>query len=165
MGSDCWPLIYDASYSHLSLKRSISLGQTIPTIPDVVDAVVVVFRRNGELLMGLRSGGTGQGTWGFVGGKVEPGESIEAAAIRETSEEVGVGVQNLRWLHTSFDYRPENRSWYRVFFLSAGSFEGEPEIREPHKMHGLGWFGLNQLPEPMFPSNKEFIEKVLRKVE
>ena len=33
------------------------------------------------------------GLWGLVGGRVEPGESVSVAAIRETQEETGLQVE------------------------------------------------------------------------
>jgi 8-oxo-dGTP pyrophosphatase MutT (NUDIX family) len=36
----------------------------------------------------MKKRGFGEGRWNGVGGKVEPGESIEAALIREAKEEV-----------------------------------------------------------------------------
>ena len=40
----------------------------------------------GALLLELRRD---CGLWGLVGGRVEAGESVSAAAIRETQEEIG----------------------------------------------------------------------------
>lgn len=46
--------------------------------------------RDNEVLLGLKKKGLGAGKWNGFGGKVEIGESIEAAARRELEEEAGL---------------------------------------------------------------------------
>lgn len=59
-----------------------------------VVVVGAVFERNGEYLACRRSSGkTNAGLWEFPGGKVEQGESREAALTREIWEELGVHVR------------------------------------------------------------------------
>ncbi len=146
-----------AYQSHSDLTIQGALETPLVPLADVIDSVVVVLRSRGHFLMGLRTGGTGEGTWGFIGGKLDRGESVDQAARRENFEEIGVGLGALRWLHTSYDYRPEVGKWFRVFFLEAVSFEGTPKILEPHKMLALEWFNPYGLPLPMFPSNLDFV--------
>lgn len=56
----------------------------------------------GELLLLKRAADArlGPGLWGLPAGKIEPGESAEAAALREMTEEIGPGhdVELLRYL-------------------------------------------------------------------
>ncbi len=59
------------------------------------DRVILVFaggclmNEAGQVLLQKRGD---SGLWGFLGGAVEPGESLEAAAIREVREETGLTV-------------------------------------------------------------------------
>lgn len=59
-------------------------------------AVAVVFRRSetgiGLLVARRHDGAIRGGLWEFPGGKIEPGEVSEAAALREVEEEVGLQV-------------------------------------------------------------------------
>lgn len=55
-----------------------------------VICTLVFLRRDGRLLLGMKKRGFGAGNWNGVGGKVDPGETIEQAMIRECQEEIGV---------------------------------------------------------------------------
>jgi 8-oxo-dGTP diphosphatase len=56
---------------------------------------VAVIIRNGERFAAIRAAHRG-GKVGFLGGQVDPGESIEAAAVREAEEESGLHVTGVR---------------------------------------------------------------------
>lgn len=43
-----------------------------------------------QILLGLKKRGFGMGKWNGFGGKLEPGETVDAAAIRELEEESGL---------------------------------------------------------------------------
>ena len=49
----------------------------------------IPIKENGVLL-GLKKRGFGSGRWNGFGGKVEEGETIEQATLRELDEEVGI---------------------------------------------------------------------------
>ena len=53
-------------------------------------SVLCFIFRPGELLLILKKRGLGNGKINAPGGKIEPGESPQSAAIRETREEVGL---------------------------------------------------------------------------
>jgi mutator protein MutT len=52
--------------------------------------VLAVALREGEALLVRRANPPDQGLWGFPGGKVEPGETVAEAALRELAEETGL---------------------------------------------------------------------------
>ena len=49
-----------------------------------------------QLLLGRKKRGFGEGKWNGFGGKLEPGETVEEAAVRELQEESGVTATQLR---------------------------------------------------------------------
>ncbi|WP_017931492.1 NUDIX hydrolase [Robiginitomaculum antarcticum] len=58
--------------------------------PALQDAVGVICFRGDEVLLIRRSKPPRKGDWSLPGGRVEPGESYESAALRELFEETGV---------------------------------------------------------------------------
>ena len=55
-----------------------------------IAAVIAVLVRGDEILLVSRKNPPDVGLWGFPGGKMEFGESMEQAAVRELFEETGV---------------------------------------------------------------------------
>ena len=60
-----------------------------------VGASVIVINEAGQMLMQKR---TDCGSWGYAGGSVELGESVEQTAERELFEETGLKAQKLELL-------------------------------------------------------------------
>lgn len=59
----------------------------------VLAASVAVFRADGRVILATRTSPPASGVWSLPGGKVEAGETLEQAALRELSEEVGVSAR------------------------------------------------------------------------
>ena len=53
-------------------------------------AAIAVLVREGRILLVRRAKRPDRGLWGYPGGRIEPGETIAAAALRELREETGV---------------------------------------------------------------------------
>ena len=57
------------------------------------DVVLICAQQDGQWLVIRRPAASrAGGLWGFPGGKLDPGESLEQAAMREGFEELGVGL-------------------------------------------------------------------------
>ncbi|MDR7302864.1 NUDIX hydrolase [Haloactinomyces albus] len=79
--------------------------------PSVIRCVgAVVHDSRGRLLLILRDNAPGRGKWSLPGGRVEPGETDQAAVRREVREETGLSVTvgslagRLRWSGSQGSY-------------------------------------------------------------
>jgi 8-oxo-dGTP pyrophosphatase MutT (NUDIX family) len=73
--------------------RKVHINLTIPLPYKYRGGGVAVFRINSgrpEVLLGLRAGNPGRGTWSFPGGEAKVREKLSTAAVREFQEETGV---------------------------------------------------------------------------
>jgi 8-oxo-dGTP diphosphatase len=117
----------------------------------LVAAVYVVLRRRGEVLLLLRQGtGYMDGMWALPAGHLEPDESVEQAAIRETAEESGVTIaaRDLVPLTTQHRFVPNGTQIEQRadFYFTASRWSNVPRIREPDKCGDMRWFTLDALP-------------------
>ena len=113
-----------------------------------------------EMCLAMKKRGFGAGKWNGVGGKLEPGESIEDAVRRETEEEIGVSVGELRQvaqLEFRYSVRPDWDQLVHVFF--AEDWEGEPTESEEMRP---GWYRIPDIPfHSMWPDDAIWLPEVL----
>ncbi|MCP4219092.1 MAG: NUDIX domain-containing protein, partial [bacterium] len=108
----------------------------------------VIVNDQNETLLLLRKKSPEKGCWDLPGGRVELGETIEAAILREIKEELGVDVKIIKLLRvTNHILEEENTHWVAPAFLSRIVSQGEPENLEPHSHEAVQWFPLDALPE------------------
>jgi 8-oxo-dGTP diphosphatase len=61
--------------------------------PNSIPGVSVLVIDAGRVLLVRRGREPNRGLWALPGGRIEPGESAEAAAVREVHEETGVAIE------------------------------------------------------------------------
>lgn len=128
-----------------------------------------IIHQHPKVLLGMKRRGFGQGRWNGFGGKVQAGESIEAAGKRELQEEAGIIAGTLE-----------------AVGIIDFEFKGNPELLEAHIFKGTDftgtvteteemrpqWFPVDEIPFeemwpvdahwfPLFLSGKKFKGKVL----
>lgn len=105
--------------------------------------------RDGKLLLYRRMRPPEAGHWSIVGGKVDLGESSEAAARREAEEESGLDIGAVEFLTLSEQFAEiGGQHWVSMIYRST-DFRGEPRVMEPDKLPEFGWFALDALPSPL----------------
>jgi len=118
---------------------------------------IAVVEHEGRFLVGQRPEGAPlAGLWEFPGGKIEPGETPEAAAVRECLEETGLAALPL------FRY-PEHVQAYdhdrvQLFFIACRV--DNDALEKPHEP--FRWVRREELASLEFPAGNAAILKLLR---
>ena len=136
-----------------SAKRFLRFVRTV---------VAAVIQRDGRILIAQRKN-TGHHPlkWEFPGGKVEPGETPEAALIRELQEELGIRARIDREL-MRYEYQYPSRSRIVLIFYRVTDFDGDPHnldfdqirweqpelLRNYDFLEGDTQFLVEQVPDP-----------------
>lgn len=121
--------------------------------------VAAIVRKGDTVLLGKRIGSHGNGDWGFPGGHLEFGESIENCARRETLEETGLLVGNIRIGTLTNDIFEKEGKHYITIFTVADYTAGKPELREPEKLKEWKWFKWRELPPNLFLPIRHLLEQ------
>jgi len=105
--------------------------------------------KHGKVLLGMRRGSHGAGELAFPGGHLDYMESFEDCARRETWEECGIEIENVRFQFVANlqRYAPKH---YAHIGLIADWKSGEPKVLEPQKCDGWGWYDLDSVPTGSF---------------
>jgi ADP-ribose pyrophosphatase YjhB (NUDIX family) len=122
---------------------------------------VLVIDDKGRLLLEKRAD---CGMWGTLGGKVEPGESIEQCCIREVKEESGLDIEITKFIGVYSE--PEDRV---ITYLDNGDIRQLIDIAVEaiicggkmhlsHESEELHFFELDHLPEEIIPPAKQILE-------
>lgn len=141
----------DAAHAH-------DASRSLPRI-----GVAVLLRSQGRLLVGLRRGEYGGGSWSVPGGKLERAETPLACAVRELREETGIAGVALRMLALSdaaergialvSTYDGGHATWPDYVTLWA---VGEVDelvhacVLEPKKCAEWRWVTREEMPAPLF---------------
>ena len=120
---------------------------------------LAIWIKDGQMLLGMKKRGFGEGNWNGFGGKVEEGETIEAATKREMQEECGVTIQAMEKVaintfRFAYDDRVLEVHMYRVTAAS-----GEPT--ETDEM-APRWFPLSEIPlDAMWDDDRYWMDHFL----
>jgi len=112
-----------------------------------------------RILLAMKKRGFGVGRWNGVGGKIEPGETIEQAAARECFEEIGVKPGTLEKVaHLTFAF-PDGSTDILTHVYLTREWDGEPI--ETDEM-APQWFALDDIPyTKMWQDDRYWLPHVL----
>lgn len=126
-------------------------------------AAAVILRNDGqEFLLAQRpEGKVYAGYWEFPGGKVEPGETVREALIRELQEELGItATAATPWLTRQFTYP---HATVRLNFWRVTAWEGEMGITAPLEHSAVAWLRCAEALDeptvaPILPANDPILK-------
>jgi len=124
------------------------LNSSAPETPArPIAAAIAVVVRDGKVLLVRRANPPDAGRWGFPGGKIEPGEPLPQAALRELMEETGVSAKVVRIFTAvdAFDRGPtgELRRHFVLIAALCQWLAGEPVAGDD--AIEARWFALGDL--------------------
>lgn len=118
----------------------------------------VYVRRDNRILFGKRRGTNGAGYWCPPGGHLEMYEEWDECAKRETIEEAGIEIENIRFITATNDFGQVEGKHYVTLHCVADWIAGEPREMEPDKIGDWGWYAWGELPDPLFLPSRNFVE-------
>ncbi|SDB46927.1 8-oxo-dGTP diphosphatase [Desulfonatronum thiosulfatophilum] len=121
-----------------------------------IKVVAAVAWREGRYLAVQRPEGKPMaGFWEFPGGKVEPGETLEQALVRELREELAITPENF------FPWREKKHQYpdfhVHLYFFWVTSFQGMPV---PLENQDLAWILPGAANLPFLPGDLEIVAEL-----
>ncbi len=110
------------------------------------DYACAILVDGGRLLLGLRAAHRRAypGCWDVIGGKVEPGETITAALVRELGEEVGVVPTEFHHAASLDDADARGAGVATYHFFVVTQWQGGPPAICNHEHSDLRWFTVEE---------------------
>lgn len=126
--------------------------------PAIAAAVIV---QDARLLLVRRRVAEGSLSWQFPAGQIEPGESPEDAAVRETFEEAGLVVAARRVLGD----RVHPATKRQMFYVEADAIAGTAHVADQEELSDIAWVKSSEIreyvPAPFFGPVQEHLDAAL----
>jgi 8-oxo-dGTP diphosphatase len=134
------------------------MSEQITEKPGIAAAIVV---QDGRVLMVQRRVKEGELSWQFPAGEIEPGETAEEAAVRETAEEVGLTVKATRLLGE----RIHPKTGRQMSYTACEIVSGTATVVDAEELAELAWVTHEQIaeyvPYGLFEPVQHYLDDVL----
>lgn len=117
----------------------------------IVIAVKGIILYNNKALIIKRDSNdeVGAGTWEFAGGKIEFGEELEHALIREVKEEVGIDIAVEKLLYAA-TFKSDPTRQVVILTYKCKAMDDKVKLSEEHSEYA--WASREKLREVLFPA-------------
>jgi 8-oxo-dGTP diphosphatase len=120
-----------------------------------------IIEDQGRVLMVRRRVKEGQLSWQFPAGAIEPGETPEEAAVRETLEETGLEVKAIRLL----GQRVHPKTGREMSYTAVEVVAGEAHVADEDELAEVAWVAHDEIadyvPYGLFEPVQEYLDEVL----
>jgi len=123
-------------------KRNMESGRLTGT------GALIYCRTTHRYLFLLRNGARHDGSWGLVGGKVDPGETVVEGLNREIAEELGGVIKDAKLIPIEQFTSESGHFTYHTFQITVDE-EFVPVLNHEHR--GYCWVALEDHPKPLHP--------------
>ncbi|MFG2352616.1 NUDIX hydrolase [Streptomyces sp. NPDC048521] len=110
------------------------------TKPGISAAIITDGNR---VLMVRRRVKEGELSWQFPAGGIEPGETPEEAAVRETLEETGLKVEAVSLI----GQRVHPKTGREMSYTACTVVDGEAHVADEDELDAVAWVTLAEIPE------------------
>ncbi|MDG1458738.1 MAG: 8-oxo-dGTP diphosphatase MutT [Pseudoprimorskyibacter sp.] len=115
----------------------------------ILVSAVALIDRDGRVLLAQRPEGKSMaGLWEFPGGKIEPGETPEAALVRELHEELGINTWDSCLAPLTFASHSYTDFHLLMPLYACRKWDGIPQSREGQRLKWVWAKDLNDYPMP-----------------
>jgi 8-oxo-dGTP diphosphatase len=115
----------------------------------ILVSAVALIDRDGRVLLAQRPEGKSMaGLWEFPGGKIEPGETPEAALVRELHEELGINTWDSCLAPLTFASHSYTDFHLLMPLYACRKWDGIPQSREGQRLKWVWAKDLNNYPMP-----------------
>ena len=115
----------------------------------ILVSAVALIDRDGRVLLAQRPEGKSMaGLWEFPGGKVEPGETPEAALIRELHEELGIETWSSCLAPLTFASHSYPEFHLLMPLFACRKWQGQPQSKEGQALKWVRPAELRSYPMP-----------------
>lgn len=121
----------------------------------------IIFDKDRRVLLQRRSD---NGLWGFPGGYMEIGETVEETAKREVYEETGLKLNSMELFSISsgpeYEVAYSNGDEVALVQISFRCNDFSGTIRESEESTETRFFEIELIPTDVLPTHKEIIEQL-----
>ena len=114
----------------------------------VISAGALIYCKATHRYLFLLRNGTHAGSWGLVGGKINPDETVVHGLLREIAEELGGMIPDAKLIPIE-KFTSDNKNFeYHTYVIKVDE-EFVPALNHEHR--GYCWVRLDDYPKPLHP--------------